>query len=157
MFGFYPFRWEVWRVVNGERRSMGTLPGMPECGPAGGDRAEEPVLCLAQGRSGMSLWRLDARNAVGPTPLGALPSNLDLWDIGPDGRVAVGSRDGSALAVVDAASGRGTRVSLGGGVRLQSAGPVSNAYTMDVASAPGLIATLVMRDGKSEVTFYRVR
>jgi hypothetical protein len=155
MFGFFPFRWDVWHVVNGERRSAGVLPGFPECGGvAGGD---ETLLCVVRGRSGVTLWRVGAGGTAAPASLGVLPTGLDLWDTGTDGRIAATGRDGTTLAIVDAGLGRGTRIALGGGVQLQGApsGPVS--YTTDVAVGPNVVAMLAVRDGKSEVTFYRVR
>ena len=98
---------------------------------------------------------------AGAASLGALPPDLDLWDIGADGRVAAAARDGSSLAVFDPSSGRGTRVALGGGrggVQLQSATqPLPAAIATSVAVAPGVVATLVVSDRKSEVTFYRVK
>jgi hypothetical protein len=46
---------------------------------------------------------------------------------------------------------------LGGGVQLQGAPAGSTPFAMDVAVAPGVVATLIVRGAKSEVTFYRVR
>ncbi|MFN2567194.1 MAG: hypothetical protein ABR499_19540 [Gemmatimonadaceae bacterium] len=136
---------------------MGTLPGLPECGAAG--QGDERVLCMVRGRSGVSLWKVDARGFAGPAHLGALPLSFDLWDIGTDGQLAAAARDGSALVLVDASSGRGIRVALGGGIRLQSTQrqPLSTAYATDVAVAPGVVGMLVVGDQKSEVVFYRLR
>jgi hypothetical protein len=154
-FGYFPFRWNVWRIANGERESVGELPGLPECGLA--SERDETLLCVARGHARHTLWRLGARGVEGASRLGALPPSLDVWDIGADGRVAASSRDGGTLAVIDAGTGRGTRVALGGGVQLQGAGSTSTPYTAAVAVAPDVVATLVVRDRKSEVTFYRVR
>jgi Zn-dependent protease with chaperone function len=156
MLGFYPYRWDIWRVGNGQRRSVATLPGLPECGAAG--PLDGSVVCVARGRSGVSLWGLSPADNTNPTPLGDLPGSFDLWDIGPDGRLAGATRDGTALVIVDARAGRATRIALdGGGVRLQSATHEPDSFTIDVASATGLVGTLVTRGGKSEATFYRVR
>jgi hypothetical protein len=156
-FGLFPFRWDIWRIVDGKRESVGTLPGPPECGRAG--EHDETLLCVVRGRTGNTLWRFRARGVGAPSRLGELPRGLDRWDVSADGQVAAGAYDGSLLAVVDVASGRGTRIALGdrGGVQLQSAQTASRSYTADVAVAPGVVATLVVHDRKSEVTFYRVR
>jgi hypothetical protein len=151
MLGFFPFRWDVWHVVNGERRIVGTLPGAAGCGGR-----DEMVLCVVRGRSGLTLWRIGARGSAAPASLGALPAGLDLWDIGTDGRIGAAGRDGGMLTIVDADLGRGTRIELGGGVQLQGA-PNSVSYATDVAIGPGLVAMLVVREGKSEVTLYRVK
>jgi Zn-dependent protease with chaperone function len=157
-FNFFSFRWDIWRVVDGKRESVGTVPGLgfPECAAAGG--RDETLLCFVSSPSRNTLWRLGAQG-VSLSRLGELPAGLDLWDIGPDGRVAASSREGNTLAVVDVGTGRGTRVAVGGEVQLQSAQPTSTtrSYATDVAVAPGVVATLVVRDRKSEVTFYRVR
>jgi Zn-dependent protease with chaperone function len=155
MFGFFSFRWDIWRVADGGRESVGELPGVPECGRAGD--GDETLLCVVRGSSANTLWRLGGRGVGAASRLGALPAGLDLWDIGADGRVAAGSRDGGRLALIDAGTRRGTRVALGGGVQLQSEGPTSTPYTAAVAVAPDVVATLMVRDRKSEVTFYRVR
>jgi Zn-dependent protease with chaperone function len=152
LLGFFPFRWDVWRVVDGERRSVGELPGYPECGGR-----DETLLCVVRGRSGVTLWQLGAGADTSPASLGALPGGLDLWDIGTDGRIAAAGRDGNTLAIVDAGLGRGTRIALGGGVRLQGAPAGTISYATDVAVGPGIVAVLVMRERKSEVTFYRVK
>jgi heat shock protein HtpX len=151
-FGFYPSRWDVWHVANGERRSAGALPGLPECGGR-----DEALLCLVRGRSGVTLWQLGLPADPTPTSLGVFPTGLDLWDIDTDGRIAAAGRDASTLAIVDAGLRRGTRVALGGGVRLQGATAGSISHATDVAIAPGVVAMLVVREGKSEVTFYRVK
>jgi Zn-dependent protease with chaperone function len=152
MFGFYPFRWDVWHVVNGERRTAGALPGFPECGGR-----DEALLCIVRGQSGMTLWQLGAGTDATPASLGVLPSGLDLWDIAADGRIAAAGRDASALAIVDAGRKRGTRIALGGGVRLQGAPVGSISYATDVAVTSDVVAMLVVHEGKSEVTFYRVK
>jgi hypothetical protein len=152
MFGFYPFRWDVWHVVNGERRSAGALPGFPECGGR-----DETVLCLVRGQSGVTLWRLGPGADATAASLGVLPAGLDLWDIGADGRIAAAGRDARTLAVVDAGLRRGTRIALGSGVRLQGAPVGAMSYASDVAVGPDVVAMLVVREGKSEVTVYRVK
>ncbi|MDQ3950104.1 MAG: hypothetical protein M3282_07140, partial [Gemmatimonadota bacterium] len=153
LLGFFPFRWDVWHVVNGERRSVGALPGVPEC-----SGRDETLLCVARGPSGVTLWRIGASGTAAPAALGALPAGLDLWDIGTDGRIAATGRDGGTLAIVDAGLGRGTRIALGGGgVQLQGAPSGSVSHATDVAVGPDVVAMLAVRDGKSEVTFYRVR
>jgi hypothetical protein len=152
MFGFYPFRWDVWHVVNGERRSAGALPGFPECGGR-----DETLLCVVRGRSGVTLWQLGAGTDATPAPLGVLPAGLDLWDISTDGRIAAAGRDANTLAIVDAGFKRGRRIALGGGVRLQGAPVGSVSYATDVAVGPEVAAILVVHEGKSEVTFYRVK
>jgi hypothetical protein len=153
MFGFYPFRWDVWHVMNGERRSVGALPGFAECGGR-----DETLLCVVRGRSsGVTLWQLGAGADAAPASLGVLPAGLDLWDIGADGRIAVARRDASTLAIVDARLRRGTRITLGGGVRLQGAPVGSTSYASDVAVGADVVAMLVVSDGKSEVTLYRVK
>ena len=155
MLGFSSYRWDIWRVVNGQRRDMGSLPGLPEC--AGMGAGDDSVLCVARGRSGLSLWRLDTADPTRPTPIGALPQSFDLLDIAPDGRVAAATRDAKAVAVIHATTGRATRFDINGGVRLQSTSQAPDAYIMDVGSASGLLAVLVTRGGKSELAFYRVR
>jgi Zn-dependent protease with chaperone function len=156
MFGFYPFRWDVWHVANGQRHSMGALPGLPDCGTT--SERDETLLCVVRGRSGVTLWRFATRGDAGPTSLGRLPAGLDeLWDIGADGRIAAAARDGNTVAVVDVGLGRGTRITFSGGVQLQSAQRASTSYATDVAVASGVVAILSVREGKSEVTFYRVR
>ena len=160
MLGIYPFRWNVWHVVNGERRSMGALPGLPECG--GTSERDEALLCVVRGRSRVTLWRLGTRERAGVASLGALPPGFDLWDIGADGRVAAASHNGSTLAVIDAGLGRGKRIALGGAggtggtVQLQGAPAGSAVYATDVAVASDMVAVLVARNGNAEVTFYRV-
>jgi hypothetical protein len=152
MFGFYPFRWDVWHVVNGEHRGAGAFPGLPECGGR-----DETLLCVVRGRSGVTLWQLGGGGDAAPASLGVLPPGLDLWDIGADGRIAAAGRDASTIAVVDAGLRRGTRIALGSGVRLQGspAGPI--VYATDVAAGPDIVAMLVIREGKPEVTFYRMK
>jgi hypothetical protein len=105
----------------------------------------------------MTLWQLGAGADAKPTSLGMLPAGLELWDIGVDGRIAAAGRDASTLAIVDAGLRRGMRISLGGGVQLQGAPAKPISYATDVAVGPGLVAMLVVREGKSEVTFYRVK
>ncbi len=154
MLGVYPFRWDVWHVVKGERRGIGLLPGMPECGGP-----DDALLCVARGRSGVTLWRLDGRGPSAASSLGMLPAGLNVWDIGTDGRLAAASHDGGTLAIVDAGLGRATRIILGGDVRLQGAPQGSGSYShaADVAIGPDVMAVLVVREQKSEVMLYRVR
>jgi hypothetical protein len=153
--GFAPFRWDVWRVVaSGARTRVATLPGFPECDVA--NERDETLLCIVRGQSGATLWRL-ARGGMSTTSLGLLPASVDYWRIGGRGRVASVTRDGSILSVVDATSGRGTRVTLRGGVQLQSASPQSVSYTRDVDVADGIVGVLTVTDGTSEVTLYRIR
>ena len=59
--------------------------------------------------------------------------------------------------MVDLRSGRGSRITVGGGVQLQSAESLPTAQATGVAVAPGLVATLVVADRKSTVTFYRLK
>jgi Zn-dependent protease with chaperone function len=152
MRGYVPFGWDVWHVVNGERRNVGPLPGMPECGGR-----DEMLLCVAHGRTATTLWRVGASGSATRASPGALPSELDVWDIGTDGRVAASSRDGGTLAILDAGLKRGTRITLSDGVQLQGAPSGSVSYVVDVAIAPTVAATLVVRDKKSEVRLYRVK
>jgi hypothetical protein len=154
MFGFYPYRWDIWHVANGERRSMGDVPGLPECG--GTSNQDDAAVCVVQEHSGMTLWSI-SRDRAAATPLGRLATDAGRWDIGPNGRVGAVSRDGNTLALVDAMTRRGTRIPLGDGVQLQGTTARSLAFTTDVAVASDVVATLVVRDGKSEVTFYRVK
>jgi hypothetical protein len=104
----------------------------------------------------MTLWSI-GRHGEAATPLGTLARNVDHWDIGANGRVAAVNRDGNMLTLVDAATRRGTRIRLDGGVQQQGTTTHSLAFTTDVAVASEVVATLVVRDGKSEVTFYRVK
>ena len=154
MLGFYEYRWSVWHVANGERRSIGEVPGLPECGAVSSQ--SDDAVCVVQGRSGMTLWSIP-RGATAATPHGTLASRADRWDIGANGRVAAVSRDGNVLTLVDATIKRGTRIDLGGGVQQQGRSTQSLSFTADVAVASDIVATLVVRDGKSEVTFYRVK
>ena len=153
MFGFYPYRWDIWHVANGVRRSVGDVPGLPECGAA--SNQDDTAVCVVQGRSGMTLWSI-SRDSTGATPLGTLATDADRWDIGANGRVAAISRDGDMLALVDATTRRGTRISLGG-VQLQGTTAPSLTFTTDVAVASDIVATLVVREGKSEVILYRLK
>jgi hypothetical protein len=135
---------------------MGALPGLPDRG--GTSDRDETLLCVVRGRSGVTLWRLATRGDPSPTSLGRLPAGLDeLWDIGADGRIAAAARDGNTLAVVDAGLGRGTRITFGDGVQLQGAQRAYTSYAIDVAVASDVVAILFVREGKSEVTFYRVK
>ena len=152
MLGFYPFSWDVWHVVNGERRGLGALPGVPECGGR-----DETLFCVVRGRSGLTLWQLGSGTDVLPASLGVLPTGLDLWDIGADGRIAAAGRDANTLAIVDPGLRRGTRIALGTGVRLQGSAAGSTSYAADVAIGPDLVAVLVVVGGKSEVMVYRVK
>jgi hypothetical protein len=62
------------------------------------------------------------------------------------------------LTVVDATTKRGTRIALDDGVQQQgSAAAGSQLFTTDVAIASDVVATLVVREGRSEVRFYRVK
>jgi hypothetical protein len=151
LLGFHSFQWEVWRVTDGERRSAGVLPGLPECGGR-----DDALLCVVRGRA-VTVWQLGAGVDATPRPIAVLPTKLDLWDIAADGRIAAASYDGTMLAIVDAGLGRGTRIALGGGVQLQSAQPVSTSHATDLAVAPGIVALLVVRGGMSEVRLYRVK
>jgi hypothetical protein len=115
------------------------------------------LLCVVRERSGVTLWRLGVGTDAAPTSLGMLPAGLDLWDIGTDGRIAATGRDGATLAIVDAGHRRGTRMALDGGVRLQDAPAGSMSYATDVAVGRNVVAMLVVREAKSEVTVYRVK
>jgi hypothetical protein len=153
MFGLYPFRWDVWHVATSQRRKVATLPGLPDCGMA--NERDQTLLCVVRGRSGLTLWRFRSPDVV--ESLGALPKDAERWDIGANGRVVSTTREGTVLAIVDAATGRGSRVTVGGGVQQQGTAAESFSYATDVATASGVVATLVIRDQKSEVTFYRVK
>ncbi len=155
MFGFYPFRWDVWQVANGERRKVAELPGLPECGSSSSQ--DDVVLCVVQGRAGVTLWRFAGRDRATVSSLGQLPVGSDRWDIGGNGRIAAVSRDGSTLAIVDANTGRGTRIPLAGGIQQQGSPAGQTSFASDVAVASDVVATLVVRGGKAEVRFYRVK
>jgi heat shock protein HtpX len=154
VLGANPFKWDVWHLSDGRHRKVATLPGFPECGPIA--EGDEAVLCVVRGRSGLTLWRIPTPTGDVIESLGALPSDIERWDIGANGQIVSASREGSMLAVVDASTGRGTRITLGN-VRQQGTPVQSYSYTADVATAAGIVATLVVRDQKSEVTFYRLK
>jgi hypothetical protein len=154
MLGFAGYSWDVWHIAtNGERRSVAEVPGLAECGPES-DQSDAAV-CVVTSRAGILMWSFPHDGAA--TSLGRLSGPAGRWDIGANGRIAAVSYDGSMLMLVDATTKRGIRMALGDGVRQQGTTAASPAFTADVAVASDVVATLITRDGKSELTFYRVK
>ena len=143
--GVLPYRWEIWRSAHGARARLGTVPGKPECA-ADNDGA---LLCVVTGPKGVSLWRIDEQRTL--LSLGVLPREFDVWRAGMNNHLLGGVPHGGSVAVIDVGAGRGVRLALA------DSSPTINGFMIDGASGPGVVATLMTENNRSEVTLYRVR
>jgi hypothetical protein len=143
--GVLPYEWTISRTRAGKREPIGVVPGVPDCMAAG----STVLHCVVTGTHGTSLWRIDDGGVL--TLLGALPREFDLWRVGGENRVIAAERGGGKIAIVEAASERGTMLTL------PDTPDGYHSFMMDAATAPGMVAALTTEDGRSEITVYRVR
>ena len=145
VLGILTTRWEILRVDDGEAEILGSLPGFPECKPAGDATG---LLCVVHGRK-RSVWRINDDRTL--TSFGRVPGEFDLWSVADDGHLLAGSRTTGVLALMNLETRSATRLWL----RAEELG--ISRFVTGAAESSGMLAAVINHERESELILYRVR